>query len=138
MTAFVDSRWQDQLSFPGMGSQVPKEIPGDLLVNLRVKEHKLFKRTGANLGITVRLTLREALLGFQREVVHLDGRKVTFGVDRGTVTRPDQALEIKGEGMPLKDDPARFGKLIVKFEVDFPERLNPEAADALEVARWHL
>jgi len=124
----------DRINHPGMASQLPKEIPGDLLVSVSVKEHPLFKRIGNDLLVVVHVSLYEALLGFRREIVHLDGHKVAFGVERGAVLKPGSGLEIADEGMPLREDPSSYGKLIVKFAVDFPEEVDDKSAAALEEA----
>jgi len=124
----------ESLPFPGMGSQTPKEIPGDLIVQLKLKKHPLFERSGNDLMVRVRLTLFEALLGFERELAHLDGHVVTFGTQRGDVVKPGSGMKIKGEGMPHKEDPQQFGNLIVQFEIDFPSSVDASTADALEAA----
>jgi len=124
----------DRINHPGMASQLPKEIPGDLLVSVSVKEHPLFRRIGNDLLVTVHVSLYEALLGFQREIVHLDGHTVVFGVERGVVLKPGSGLEIAGEGMPLREDPSSFGKFVVKFAIDFPESVDDKSATALEAA----
>lgn len=49
----------------------------------------------------LRISLLEALLGFEREIKHLDGHLVQVSVPRGVVVQPDEVLVIEGEGMPL-------------------------------------
>mmetsp|Transcript_19160 Transcript_19160/g.43397 ORF Transcript_19160/g.43397 Transcript_19160/m.43397 type:complete len:459 (-) Transcript_19160:85-1461(-) len=132
------SMFGDRISFPSMGSQLPKQIPGDALVTLRVKKHPLFKRLGDDLMVDVRISLYEALLGFKRELVHLDGHVVNFSMPRGDVLKPGAALEIEGEGMPHKEDPTSAGKLVIRFHIDFPKEVSAEAGDALEAALGRL
>ncbi|CAE7248487.1 Dnaja4 [Symbiodinium sp. KB8] len=122
----------DRAHFPHMGSQLPKHIPGDALVTLRVKKHPVFKRLGDDLMVDVRISLYEALLGFKRELTHLDGHIVNFSMERGDVLKPGAALEIQGEGMPHKEDPTSAGKLVIRFHIDFPQQISAEAGDALE------
>ncbi|CAE7227208.1 Dnaja4 [Symbiodinium sp. CCMP2592] len=128
----------DRAHFPHMGSQLPKHIPGDALVTLRVKKHPVFKRLGDDLMVDVRISLYEALLGFKRELTHLDGHIVHFSMERGDVLKPGAALEILGEGMPHKEDPTSAGKLVIRFHIDFPQQISAEAADALEAALGRL
>merc|ERR1712226_4550 len=122
----------DRAPYPFMASQLPKRIPGDLLVAVRVRQHVIFKRIGNDLILNVDISLLEALVGFQREVVHLDGHLVRFGVPRGVVLRPGVVLEIENEGMPLREDPSSFGRLIVTFNIRFPDRITPVVATELE------
>lgn len=113
----------DVVHFPYMADQTPKQIPGDVLVSVKVKQHARFKRVGNDLIVSVKVSLFEALLGFQRELRHLDGHIVKFGVERGTVMQPGMGMVIENEGMPLREDPSVFGKLMVKFDIGFPQRL---------------
>jgi len=124
----------ERVHFPHMANQLPKKIAGDFQVAVKIKDHHLFKRMGNDLVVVVQVSLFEALLGFQRELVHLDGHVVKFGMDQGTVLKPGSGLEIDGEGMPLREDPTTFGRLIVQFQIEFPEAIPLTAADALEAA----
>ncbi|CAL1157339.1 unnamed protein product, partial [Cladocopium goreaui] len=103
----------------------------------QVRKNSRFKRLGDDLMADLRVSLSEApvaLLGFKRELVHLDGHIVTFGMDRGDVLKPGAALEIEGEGMPHKEDPSSAGKLVIRFHIDFPQSIPPGAGDDLEAA----
>lgn len=124
----------DIVPFPGMASQTPKEAPGDVLVKVQVQKHKMFKRIGNDLVVTFKVSLYEALLGFEREIVHLDGHIVKFGIDRGEVLGSEAVLEIDGEGMPVREDPTSFGKLQVRFEIEFPKTIPANAQKDLESA----
>ena len=74
--------------------------------------------------------LRAALLGFETSFKHLDGHTVT--IKRTGVTKPNQAIRIKGEGMPKHGTPSEFGDLTITFTVDFPAKVDPELAAGLE------
>merc|ERR1712232_1128683 len=63
----------DRIHHEFMASQLPKRISGDVLVAVQVQRHDFFKRVGSDLIIRVKVSLYEALLGFERELVHLDG-----------------------------------------------------------------
>merc|ERR1712176_509473 len=89
---------------------------------------------GNDLTVTLRVSLFEALLGFERTLRHLDDHTVRIVVPRGSVLRPGAGLEIEDEGMPLREDPASFGKLLVRFEIEFPTAIPEEAASGLEAA----
>jgi len=63
-------------------------------------DHAVFERKGNDLKIRQKITLKEALLGFTREIKHLDGHFVF--VDRtDKVTKPGLMERFKGEGMPV-------------------------------------
>lgn len=124
----------ERIHFPHMANQLPKKITGDFQVSVWIKDHHLFKRVGNDLIVTVQVSLFEALMGFKRELKHLDGHAVRFGMDRGSVLKPGMALQIDGEGMPLKEDPESFGRLLVRFVVEYPDAMPLATADALEAA----
>merc|ERR1711935_63714 len=108
------------ISFPRMSEQKPGQIPGDVLLTLRQKEHARFRREGNDLHTTVKISLKQALLGWREEIPHLDGH-VAVAENKG-ITRPLQVLRVAGEGMPHHDVPSVKGDLFVEVEVLMPER----------------
>jgi len=69
--------------------------------------------------------LREALLGFRRELKHLDEHSVT--IDReGLITKPGFIQTFSGEGMPKVDHNSDLGDLMVAYVIDFPKELTSQ------------
>jgi len=66
----------------------PDADTGDTVFVLKEQEHKEFKRKGADLFIARKISLIEALCGFEIEVTHLDGRKLLIRSEPGDVVRP--------------------------------------------------
>jgi len=102
--------------------------PGDVIFALRVAPHESFIRQGQDLLAHVRITLSEALLGFSRVVLtHLDGRGIRVASPAGKIVRPDDAIVVRGEGMPARSfgapgaSAATRGDLFVVFEVEMPD-----------------
>ncbi|OLP89687.1 DnaJ protein-like 1 [Symbiodinium microadriaticum] len=124
----------DRLRFESMAAQLPGHVPGDVLVNLDVRKHPVFKRRGSDLVLPLPISLLEALVGFKREVGHLDGRVLHISVPRGAVVHPESVLEIEAAGMPVHEDPSTFGRLFVQFQIEFPEHVDPATAAQLEEA----
>ncbi|CAJ1424209.1 unnamed protein product, partial [Effrenium voratum] len=112
----------ESLTFPRMTDQRPGMIPGSMILTLKVAKHAELERRGDDLHMNAKVSLREALLGWRKTVRHLDGHTIEIGTD--SVTKPFQVLQVKGEGMPLRDDPASFGNLYIKVEVVFPQSLT--------------
>jgi DnaJ-related protein SCJ1 len=69
-----------------------------------------------------KITLRQALLGFEKTFKHLDGHEVK--IRREGVTMPGAVMKVAEEGMPKKDDSSSFGDLFIEFTVQFPESLT--------------
>lgn len=63
------------------------------------------------------------MLGFERNLTHLDGRTITL--KREGVTQPGFVQTIKGEGMPIYRE-GTFGDLFVEYTVVLPTELSPE------------
>ncbi|EPY18655.1 molecular chaperone DnaJ [Strigomonas culicis] len=98
------------------GDQQPGVVPGDVRVTLLSAPHPVFTRHGDDLHMQVRLTLREALVGFEREIPHLDGHVVELA--REGVTQHGQEQRLRGEGMPKHNVPSEKGDLIVTYVVE--------------------
>ncbi|CAG9315644.1 unnamed protein product [Blepharisma stoltei] len=111
-----------EIVFPGQSEQSPDWFPGDIIFVLKLKNHARFERRGNDLVTSIRLTLKEALLGYSKQISHLDGHVVQ--IDFTGVTQPESVRIIKGEGMPHQDVPSNKGNLHVRFIVDLPGKLT--------------
>merc|ERR1719414_689615 len=60
-------------NFREMADEHPDADAGDVIFVLKQQEHAEFKRKGADLFIERKVSLVEALCGFQMAVTHLDG-----------------------------------------------------------------
>jgi len=112
-------------------SSVP---PGDLIFVLDQKEHETFKRARSDLIMEKRISLVEALCGTRVPVKTLDGRTIVLTVPPGATVSPDGFQRVTGEGMPTRGNPFLKGNLYVRFEVDFPNRIDQATAEALRAA----
>lgn len=113
------------LKFPGMSDEHPDADAGDLYIVVRQEEHARFRRNGHDLYTDVTLTLAEALLGFSKDLKHLDGHMVRLA-HRNQVIQPDQIETVRDEGMPHHGSPKRHGDLYVQYKVVFPSTLDKE------------
>ncbi|KAG8751281.1 hypothetical protein FRC12_012518 [Ceratobasidium sp. 428] len=84
-----------RITLAGQGDQEPGRETGDLIFVLKVAPHKTFERSGADLLVTVRITLSEALTGFNRVVLtHLDGRGIRIQSPPNKVIRSGDSIRI--------------------------------------------
>lgn len=117
------SRQGDKIVLAGEADQVPDQEPGDIIFELVETPHDVFHRAGSDLQAELKVTLAEALTGFNRVVLkHLDGRGISLHVKQpaGRILRPGEILKISGEGMPIKRSDAK-GDLYLIVDVVFPE-----------------
>jgi DnaJ-class molecular chaperone len=95
--------------------------PGDLLVNVFVKEHSIFKRENTSLILDKELDVWDVILGTPIEILTLDKKTLTITVPPGT--QPDTVLSCRGEGLPNMRTRQR-GNLLIKIKVVVPRLLN--------------
>jgi DnaJ-class molecular chaperone len=94
----------------------------DLVVVIKEIPHVIFKRSENDLIMDMELKLSEALFGFSRVVVHLDGRKLLL--QHTGKTQYGVSRKIKDEGMSdLRS--GRKGLLIVNFTFTLPNITEP-------------
>merc|ERR1712060_702676 len=90
------------------------------------KRHGTFSREGCNLVHKARVSLADALTGFQVDVPTLDNRILRVNVK--DIVTPDYTKVVKGEGMPCTKKRAAAGEakgdLIMTFDVQFPSSLD--------------
>ncbi|MDF5754908.1 molecular chaperone DnaJ [Spongiactinospora sp. TRM90649] len=100
---------------------------GDLYVQIHVKAHPVFGRSGENLTITVPVTFAEAALGAEIKVPTLKGMPVTVRIPEGTPN--GRTFRVRGRGVARKD--GTKGDMLVTVEVAVPQRLDEKARDLL-------
>merc|ERR1719409_2171119 len=120
----------EDIVFKYESEQKPGQIPGDVVLKLKSVPNPMFKRSRDTLSMKLSIPLRAALLGFETSFKHLDGHTVT--IKRTGVTKPNQAIRIKGEGMPKHGTPSEFGDLTITFTVEFPSKVDGDLAAGLE------
>ena len=101
--------------------------PGDLLIVVSVKRHKLFQREGDNLYIELPLTFTQAALGAEMDVPTL-GKPVKYRFPEGT--QPGQVFCIRGQGVTHLRGNGK-GDLYVTAVVEIPKKLTEKQKDLL-------
>lgn len=101
--------------------------PGDLYVQVHVKEHPIFQRDDANLYCEVPIAMTAAALGGELEVPTLDG-KVMLKIPAGTQT--GKMFRMRGKGVkPVRGGPV--GDLICRVTVETPVNLTERQKELL-------
>ncbi|MGH9217581.1 MAG: molecular chaperone DnaJ [Acidimicrobiales bacterium] len=101
--------------------------PGDLYVELVVRPHPVFTRSGDDLHCTVALPMTAAALGTKVELVTLDG---TEAVEVRPGAQHGQKLTVPARGIPKLRGTGR-GDLVVHLEVQTPTRLDDRQEELL-------
>mmetsp|Transcript_65289 Transcript_65289/g.116382 ORF Transcript_65289/g.116382 Transcript_65289/m.116382 type:complete len:521 (+) Transcript_65289:92-1654(+) len=77
-----------KVQFREMADEHPDADTGDVVFVLKQQEHAEFKRRGADLFIERKISLVEALCGFEMELKHLDGRTLLIKTAPGDIVKP--------------------------------------------------
>ncbi|HIH86930.1 MAG TPA: molecular chaperone DnaJ [Methanosarcinales archaeon] len=106
--------------------------PGDLFVDIYVKQHKIFKRVGNDILVENDISFTQAALGDEIIVSTVDG-KVKLKVPAGTQT--GATFRVKGKGLPYIHGHGQ-GDLHVRTNVNVPKKLSHKQKEVLrEFAR---
>lgn len=119
----VDKGMKDgqQIRFSGEGDQDPELESGDVVIVLDEKEHEIFQRKGMDLFKKLNINLTESLCTFKRTLKTLDDRILVISTIPGEIIKHKEVRCIDNEGMPQYRSPFEKGKLVIEFEVSFPD-----------------
>ena len=119
------------ITFHEMGNEGLGEKNSDLIVKIKEKKNKSFKRVNKNDLIYIHeITLAQALNGDPVRLTTLDNRKIAISIDE--IISPSTVKKVPGEGMPIykkelsvRDLDIEKGDLYIKFHIIFPEYIDP-------------
>lgn len=117
-----------QVYVRGEGDAGSKGGPsGDLILNIRVRRHKLFVRQGYDILCDYPISFVQAALGAEVQVPTVDG-KVSYHIPEGT--QPNTVFRLRGKGIP-KINSTQRGDQYVTIKVEIPKGLNEKQKDLL-------
>lgn len=102
---------------------------GDVLVEVRVKDHPIFQRDGMDLYANVPLPFTKAALGGEIKINTIYG-DVMYTVAPGTQT--DTRVRLRGKGVPSVRNNDSKGDLYITLIVQVPTKLTKEQKELLE------
>ena len=100
---------------------------GDLYVHVRVKDHPVFRRDGADIHADLHVPVTQAILGAEIEFETLDGSE-TITVPPSTPT--GKVIRLRGKGAPVVNRGGR-GDLRLRVVIDLPTDLDHEQEELL-------
>lgn len=122
-----------QIRYEGMGDDsIPSMKPGDLLVNVLVRDHKFFRREGTSLIIDKEISVWDSILGSSLEITTLDNKTLSISIPPGT--QPETVLSCRGEGLPNMRTKVK-GNLMIKIKVMVPKILTQKQKDLIQQIR---
>lgn len=119
-----------QIRYQGMGDDSMKDIrPGDLIVNIILREHPRFYRDGDNLICDKTISVWDAMLGNVLEIETIDKKKLSITIPPGT--QPETILSCRGEGLPNVRHRLR-GNLLLRIKIEIPRNLSNDQKNQIE------
>lgn len=115
-----------KVCFRGKADEQPGMEPGDVNFIVNEKPHAVFRREKADLFVSKKVSLVEALCGYQFELDHLDGRKLLIKTAPGDIIKPNKEgsgdwqvfenMECDGEDLAKAQypDPAKLKEVCVQ------------------------
>lgn len=110
------------------GNVINEMSKGDVKINIVIQNNTPFKRSGLDLILEKKISLKEALCGFSFEIKYINGKSYTLNNNKGNII-PSEYRKIYPE-MGLKRGEHR-GNMIIIFHIEFPEKLSDEQIDKL-------
>jgi DnaJ-class molecular chaperone len=124
--------------FNNLGEQ-PKysdQTPGNLIIELRVQDHKLFTRKGYDLTYKTEITFIESIIGKDIEIPYFD-EVIKLNINQYGIINPSKTYIIKNKGLPICNTDNKKGNMIVEFVITYPKKIKedidiPEFKNILE------
>ena len=106
--------------FKGFGDQKQnkKDIAGDLIFRLSIKDDILYKRRDNDLIHTENISFKESIIGKKINLEYF-GEKLEIDLRKYTVIQPGKEYILKGKGMPINNG-ISFGNMILIFNIKYP------------------
>jgi DnaJ homolog subfamily B member 4 len=121
--------------FKGEGNEQLSGESQDLVFVIEELPHERFTRDGNDLVTTEKITLVEALTGTggTRQIRVPDGRRPSVTIP-ASVVKPGSQTRVPGFGMPIRKagETKQTGDLIVKWDIEFPDRLTSSQKEGLK------
>jgi DnaJ family protein A protein 2 len=112
---------EETVALQSMGNEIPDAMAGDLHVTFKLQKHKVFRRVGADLYMKKKISLKEALLGFNFEFKTLDGESVVVSSQKGQFISNGEVMTVKAKGLPFYEKQSGRGNIFIEFEVEYPK-----------------
>jgi molecular chaperone DnaJ len=121
----------------GKGQPAPNGngIPGDLFIELVVKEHAWFERNGMDLIMSLPLGYSDLALGTTVTIPHVDDKDLVVKVPSGT--NSGDTITIAGRGLPSSRGVGR-GDVVVLCKLHMPKKFDKGTKKALDELRSKL
>lgn len=120
---------EERIVLNDQGNCINGQVRGDIHFVVRITNYGDFSRRGMDLYLNKKISLKDALCGFNFEFDHYNGKRICMNNTTGNqVIKPGSKKVINGLGM-IRD--GKTGNLIVEFDVVFPDTLTEDQCKGL-------
>lgn len=107
------------------GNVMNGQLRGDIKIIIQIENNTSFQRQGLDLILKKKITLKEALCGFQFEFTHLNGKQLILNNsnENKTIIKPNYKKVVQSMGMKRE---MNIGNLIIEFDIEFPNHLSED------------
>ena len=110
------------------GNVLNENVKGDVKIFVKINNDSLFKRSGLDLILDKKISLKESLCGFTFELNYINGKSYTLNNNKGNIIPSDYNKIYPGMGLSRGE---HKGNMIIHFQVEFPEKLTEEQINKL-------
>lgn len=119
-----------QIRYPGLGDHSVKDAPrGDLYVQFLIEPAEGFEQVGIDLITVLNVSCLEAIVGCEKEVTGIDGKRFNITVPPGS--QYGAKFGIGSQGLYSTEHPGR-GRLIVVLDIYIPTMLSEEQLEVIK------
>jgi DnaJ family protein A protein 2 len=111
--------------FENLGEQpmFKGQKPGNLILELKITEHKYFTRRGNDLLYKVSISFIESIIG-KDIIINYFGEELKLNINQFGIINPTKKYMIKNKGLPLLNNVDKKGNLILEFDISYPKKLK--------------
>lgn len=114
--------------FEGLGEQ-PKfssQKPGNLILEIRVADHKQFIRKSYDLYTKININFLESIIGKEIIIPYFD-EEIKININQFGIINPTKNYIIKNKGLPILHSNIKRGNMVIDFNIDYPKKLKENA-----------
>ncbi len=121
---------QDTIKFSQKGQHKHTDIsPGDLLIHVVIKPHKIFERKGDDLFTTININFIQAILGTNKEIKDLENKDIIVHIPKGIDS--NTILKLKNKGIKHLNKPGT-GDLYITVLIKTSKKVSHKAEKLLQ------
>jgi DnaJ-class molecular chaperone len=106
----------------------------NIILIVNVESDPIFKRKKNNIHLICNITLKDALCGFKKQIIHLDGKKIT--IDNNQIIPIGYKKIIPNIGFKILNSKYEYtgknGDMIIDFNINMPDKITDEFKKACE------